>query len=369
MLSKITVRGLMSLRDVTLEPGPVTVLIGPNGAGKSNLLSTFEMLAHMSTGALGRYLVEHGPASTLLYYGPKQTPVLDFELTFAEEAGHAGYSARLGHAPGNDSFVYLSEEVSWLSDGRLVPMSFDLGAGHRESTIDAEFDGQRGTTTRNLRRLLRGISFFHFHDTSNRSALRTVSREADARYLRSDGSNLAAYLLCLSEGEAGSDAHGAWRRINHLVRRIVPSVAALKPARVGADAVRLDWQDDRGDLFGPNRLSDGCLRAIALITALAQPVESLPTFISIDEPELGMHPAALGVLAALIRSVSVHVQVLVATQSPTLLDLFEPHEIVVVERDDNASTLRRLDPERLSDWLDDYRLSDLYDLNLLGGRP
>lgn len=368
-LERIRIRGLTSLRDVTLEPGPVTLLIGPNGTGKSNLLSAVEMLAHMRIGALGRYLVERGPASSLLHYGPRVTPVLDFELRFGREGGTAIYDVRLGHAPGNDSFVYLSETVGWSSEGSDVPMTFDLGAGHRESELDREFDGEKGSTVRNLRFCLDQLSFFHFHDTSNRSDLRTAAREADSKSLRSNGSNLGAYLLRLKECEPGSTGHNAWRRINHLVKRVVPCVAELAPTRVGRDLVRLDWQDDRAEVFGPARLSDGSLRAIALITALGQPAESLPGFISIDEPELGLHPAALGILAGLVRSASAHVQVLLATQSPTLLDHFEPGDVVVAERIDNASSLGRLDSERLREWLKDFSLAEIYDSNLIGGRP
>ena len=116
-------------------------------------------------------------------------------------------------------------------------------------------------------------------------------------------------------------------------------------------------------------ISDGTLRCIALFTALGQPVESLPAFLSIDEPELGLHPAALGILASLVRSTSTHAQILLATQSPALLDLFDPQDVVVAERAQGATTFRRLDPDQLAGWLEDYSLSELYDKNVLGGRP
>lgn len=371
LIESIRVRGLTSLRDMLLEPGDVSVLIGPNGAGKSNVLRALEMLAFMRSGSLQRFLIDHGPASELLHYGPRTTPVLEFRLEFrsADHSGTAAYEARLAHSAGNDTFVYIDETVEWLSDGDDEAMVFSLGAGHRESELDRDFDGVKGTTARHVRWCLQQIGFFHFHDTSHRSDLRSLARESDGRYLRSNGSNLAAFLLSLSEGPAGSMGPNAFRRINHLVRRVVPSVAHLRPTRTHRDMVRLDWEDDRGDLFGPARLSDGALRTIALITALAQPVDTMPKFISIDEPELGLHPAALGILASLIRSASTEAQILIATQSPPLLDLFDAEQVVVVEREHNASVLRRQDPDALKEWLDDYRLSELFDQNLLGGRP
>jgi predicted ATPase len=217
------------------------------------------------------------------------------------------------------------------------------------------------------------MSFFHFHDTSATAPLRANSRQQDAHYLRSDGSNLAAYLREIANGQSEGQK-AAWARINGLVHQVAPFVKALQPTLVTPDqpdtsAVRLDWIDERDGTFGPHQLSDGTLRAIALITALAQPDDRLPAFVSIDEPELGLHPAALALLASLMRSVADRCQVLLATQSPALLDLFEPDEVVVADRCGAETRLRRLDREALAPWLEDYTLSQLNDKNLLGGRP
>jgi predicted ATPase len=140
----------------------------------------------------------------------------------------------------------------------------------------------------------------------------------------------------------------------------------------------LDWVDSQDDLYGPHHLSDGTLRAIALMVGLAQPSPRLPSFVSIDEPELGLHPAALEVLSGVVRSLNGRCQVLIATQSAELLDFFEAGEVVVVERaageaipegSKQGSVFRRLDTKHLVDWLAEYSLSALYKRNLLGGRP
>jgi predicted ATPase len=217
------------------------------------------------------------------------------------------------------------------------------------------------------------MTFFHFHDTSRTSPLRQNSRQEDAHYLRSDGSNLAAYLRAIAKGE-GEGYQAAWARIQGLVRRVAPFIKRLEPSLVDPSApersaVRLDWVDERDQLFGPHHLSDGTLRTIALFTALAQPSATLPAFVSIDEPELGLHPAALEVFASLVRSVAPRCQVLLATQSPAFLDLFDLEDVVVAERKEGESALRRLDPDSLSEWLDEYTLSELYEKNVLGGRP
>jgi predicted ATPase len=131
----------------------------------------------------------------------------------------------------------------------------------------------------------------------------------------------------------------------------------------------LDWIDERDHRFGVHQLSDGSLRAIAWITALAQPARRVPSFPSFDEPELGLHPAAVALLCELVESVAPHAQVLLATQSPALLDYLPVESIVVTERTEGATTLRRLEEDGLRNWIGEYSVSELFDKNVLGGRP
>lgn len=362
--------GYRSLRDVTLEPGRVTVLIGPNSAGKSNLLSLFQLLSVLPKGGLRRFVAERGGASALLHYGPKLTQVLRLRVAFeAEGSGISDtYTADMGHAAGDKLFFY-EEEVEHRGWKISLVSNDDESAF---AAIDAHWDPPAPDA---VARWLRRIGFYHFHDTSITSALRQNSPGSNNASLEPDGRNLAAFLYRLMRSSEPGD-RAAWRRINLLVRRIAPAVEALVPEPVSPSDdesspkhVRLRWRDDRGELFGVEALSDGSLRAIALVAALAQPESTLPAFISIDEPELGLHPAALAILAGLVRSASSRCQVVLATQSPALLDHFSAEEVVVVERSEGATTLRRLDTEQLKSWLTDYSLSELYDKNVLGGRP
>ncbi len=111
------------------------------------------------------------------------------------------------------------------------------------------------------------------------------------------------------------------------------------------------------------------LRAIALVTLLLQPQEDLPDVLILDEPELGLHPYTINMVGDLISAVSKAVQVIVATQSTLLIDCFEPHEIVVVEQDDRMSSFKCLEAEPLSEWLQEYSISELWEKNVVGGRP
>ncbi len=132
----------------------------------------------------------------------------------------------------------------------------------------------------------------------------------------------------------------------------------------------LKWREKGSDLlFTANQASDGTLRAMALITLLLQPPETLPEVLILDEPELGLHPYAINSICGLINLISDRCQVILATQSTLLVDGFEPEDILVVERKNRQSCFSRLDAANLQDWLDEYSLSELWNKNLIGGRP
>lgn len=363
-LRAIHISGLCSLADTTLCPGHLTILISANGSGKSNILRAFRIIERIRTHSLQRFVAESGGASTLLHYGPKRTPTINLRLDFFHKEELNVYQASLGYASG-DRLMFLDESVGVQGANDTDLQLESLGTGHWESELRSSADIE---TVKTLDYWLSQLTFFHFHDTSMNAALRTHARLEDDRFLRSDGSNLAAYLYRLSRSDSESE-NKAWRRINQFVSRIAPALKELAPTLVNESTVRLDWIDDQDERFGVHQLSDGTLRAIALITALGQPINHLPKFLSIDEPELGLHPAAIGLLAELARSVSRHTQVLFATQSTAFLDYFDPSEVVVVERENGASQLHGLDALKLSSWLEDYTLSEVFDKGVIGGRP
>lgn len=382
MLHHFHITGFRSLRDATLAPGRVTVLIGPNGSGKSNLLSALGLVSSLHARTLQRYIGQQGGASQLLHYGPKETQQLTCTLRFDQDTSRFEYEAVLGYAAG-DTLVFLDERIDEHRDTLSSTGGHTLGGGHKESLLEDAASAPGARAEQLVHRALSQMRFFHFHDTSFTSALRTNARAEDTRGLHSDGGNLAACLLALRRSHEPG-ARAAWRRINQIVQQVAPFIAELSPAPVGVlgsdwrddpnidlsgRTIRLDWIDRRGAVFSPHHLSDGTLRFIALVTALAQPTETLPRFISIDEPELGLHPAALAVLAGLVRSISHRTQVVLATQSAQLLDQFELDEVVITELTDGATRFERPDAAKLDAWLADYSLSELYDKNLLGGRP
>ena len=373
VLSKIKLTGFKTIQNLELEFRSLNVLIGANGAGKSNFVSFFEMLNHMMTDNLAGYVGGRGGASSHLYYGPKETSRIVGELEFTTEQATNCYRLELAHAAG-DSFIFADEKVIFDSsehDGD--PFEASLGAGHTETQLntiaDRDEDSARRNTARYLRRLLRRCRVYHFHDTTRRSNIRQkVSTDRD-RYLYDDAGNLAAFLYGLKHHPSEPEYY---QRIVRTIRQVAPFFDDFDFPEPSEEPsyVQLDWREKDSEYpFGPHQLSDGTIRAMALITLLFQPEDNLPDLIILDEPELGFHPYAINVLGGLLEHAAQYAQVLVATQSPILVDQFEPEDLVIAQRDEKATALTRPDSEQLETWLEQYKLSELWEKNVLGGTP
>ena len=226
-------------------------------------------------------------------------------------------------------------------------------------------DGDRDAQIISL--FLNRCRVFHFHDTSETAKLRLSGYIEENQHLNADGGNLAAMLYLYKQTKPL-----VYDRIKSTVRKIMPMFDdfVLEPQRLNPRNILLNWKQIGSDyLFGPHQLSDGSLRAMALITLFLQPEEDLPDVIILDEPELGLHPHAIEIITGLIRAASLKTQVILTTQSTTFLDHFEPEEIIVVDFEAGHSVFRRLEPEELKDWLEDYSVSELWEKNVLGGGP
>ncbi|MCA9242646.1 MAG: AAA family ATPase [Phycisphaerales bacterium] len=367
ILRRISLRGYKSIREMDLELRALNVLIGVNGAGKSNLVSFFKMLNEMMGERLQQYIAASGRAQSLLHFGPKVTPQLEATLEFDVDNGSDSYSMRMFHAAG-DTLMFAEEKLSFLRQGWVgSPKTVTLEPGRPETGIRKSAEGGEAVA-KVLRRLLNECRVFHFHDTSPTSRVRQYCYVGDSRWLMPDGGNLAAVLYALKDAQNAV----AYHRIVSTVRQIAPyfSDFVLEPSGPNNKEIILNWSQKASDqIFGPHQLSDGTLRAISLVTLLLQPVENLPNVIIVDEPELGLHPAAKTIIAGLLKKASHHCQVIVATQSSALVDAFDAADIVVAERDEKSSTFKRLDEVKLAEWLEEYSLGQLWEKNVLGGGP
>jgi len=357
-----------------MELGDLTVLIGANGSGKSNLVAFFNLLSFMMSGTLQLYIGRKGGGSSVLHYGPKRTPLLATTLRFEGENGWSEYGCTLAFAS-PDRLIFTDERVAFQRPSEVRPFTKVLNSGQAETdllSVSTGTDPTAATVARIFLSRLKGLRVYHFHDTSETAYIRTNQDVNRNQILLSNGGNLASFLYML---QGSFPLH--YERIVSTVRLAVPYLREfdLAPDRLNANQITLRWRDQNPDYeFGPHQLSDGSLRAIALISALLQPEELLPTVIFIDEPELGLHPSAIGIIGKLIKAVSAKRQVVVATQSPRLLSECEPEDVVVVEREEDdkgygESRFRRLAKEDLGEWLKDYDLGVLYEMNVTGGGP
>ena len=362
-LKHIEIRGFRSIKEMALELRPLNVLIGANGAGKSNLIAFFKLVNELMGGRLQQYIGATGRATGNLYFGPKITPQLEAKMTFEVENGTDIYQMRLFHASG-DSLIFAEETLSYQIIDSPTPKVVSLGVGHQETRIRDEAEAGE-PAAKVVRHLLNHCRVYHFHDTSPTARVRQYCYVGANRWLMPDAANLAAVLYALKSRE-----EIAYHRIVRIIQLVAPFFEDFDLEPTHSRDIILNWRHRESDLiFGPHQFSDGTLRAICLISLLLQPKENLPYLIVVDEPELGLHPYALQVIASLFRRTSHHTQVLVSTQSSAFLDDFEIEDIVVVERNNEATEVGRPDAEKFDAWLEDYSVGEIWKKNIIGGGP
>jgi predicted ATPase len=369
-IKKLTIDGFKSIRKLEdFQLRALNVLIGANGAGKSNFVGFFRLLREMIDQRLQVALATaEGGADGCLYLGPKITEKFVAKLYF----GKNGYEFTLVPTTDNQ-FVFSNETTVFFGDFKNDRKS--LGSGHFEAKLkDRKIHvGSLGgpSVASYVFDSVSSWVVYHFHDTSPNAAVRRPRALNDNETLRQNAENLAPFLYRIQQTYPSS-----YTRIRDVVRLAAPFFDdfKLRPMPTSPDMIQLEWQQKDSDYpFRANQLSDGTLRFICMATALLQP--SPPPTVLFDEPELGLHPYALTLLGNLFKQATVMyggsmpTQVIISTQSALLLNEFAPEDIIVVERTNGESTFRRLDPTHLSEWLEEYTLGELWQKNILGGRP
>ena len=356
-LDRLILKGFKSIKEFDLELRSINVLVGPNGAGKSNFISFFRMMNALIEQRLQEYVAKSGGANALLHYGQKVTEAIKASIFFEDNV----YLIDL--APSEEDAFVLTLEI-FRQEGKGYDTKPSLDVGHKEAVapqIQVLPDG----TPNFIVPAIRSWKVYHFHDTSSSALIKKTGYLHDNEFLRPNAENLAAFLYLLQEKHPEHYA---------LIRATVQRVFSrfgdflLRPNRLNEDTIRLEWKEKGSDYrFGPHQISDGTLRFMGLATLLLQP--NLPSTVLIDEPELGLHPAALSILGGLIRSAATRTQVILTTQSVTFLNEFEPEDIITVDRENGESVFRRHSTEELAVWLEDYSLAEIWEKNIIGGRP
>jgi len=355
-IKKITVRGFKSIRELEdFELGNLNVLIGPNGSGKSNFIDVFKLLHYITTERLQYFVAKSAGADNLLYFGQKTTDKIEIKVVSEPN----GYGCVL--APSEGDRLFFQSEAGYFYGDRVDEFVEDLGSGHSETKLNEYFSSQR--VPRYVLKMLKNWLVYHFHDTSPSAKIKLTGNVDDHYRLENDASNLAAFLYHLRENHPGE-----YETIRGTVRLAAPFFDDFVLEVFNTKSIQLRWRHVNNDkIFFASSISDGTLRFICLATLLLKP--TLPSVILLDEPELGLHPYAIELLASMLRSAATKTQVIVSTQSVTLVNKFQPEDIIVADRIDEETVLVRQSTEKLKDWLGEYAMGELWEKNVLGGRP
>ncbi|BAZ28756.1 hypothetical protein NIES4074_11900 [Cylindrospermum sp. NIES-4074] len=352
-LSRIVLRGFKSIAECDIELAQLNVLIGCNGAGKSNFIGFFRMVQQILERKLQVFVSRQGGPDVILHFGRKTTEQLEVNLYFGSNSYFATFE------PTQDNRLMFSKESFGWKSGE-----WEIGSGHFET------QALQGTGTKIDQYVLPAMQqwqVYHFHDTSDSAYVKQLHGINDNTYLRPDARNLAAFLYLLKDNYPES-----YQQIVKTIRLVAPFFGDfyLRPSPQNKDLIELEWFEQGQDIpFKAHLLSDGTLRFICLATVFLQPTSLQPETILVDEPELGLHPYAITILASLMRAAAIEKQVIVSTQSVELLNEFSANDVIVVDREDGKSLLRRLKEDDLYEWLEDYSLGELWKKNILGGRP
>ncbi len=359
MLQYIKIEGFKSIKTMELELKPVNVFIGSNGSGKSNFIAFFKLVNAIFNKQLQRFVIRE-KADNLLYFGRKQTQSLFGKMIFATDGeDNNAYLFELNQT--NEGGLFIHREAS----GYKVSKDDDIkGYNGTYDIEESHIPDSNSFRDKYLRKYLKSLQIYHFHDTSATSMLRKECDIDDNLYLKPDGRNLPAFLFYLQEKHPKT-----YKRLEKTITMVAPYIdhLVLEPSRLSEKEIELRWveKEDLQSNFSAYQFSDGTLRFIALATVLMQPEP--PEVIIIDEPELGLHPQAITKLAGLIQSASAKTQIIISTQSVNLIDCFGPEDIVTVDRSEEQkqSIFRRLDAGPLKRWLEEYSLGDLWQRNII----
>lgn len=362
-LKSFTIRGYKTIKVIDdFEPKPINILIGPNGSGKSNFVAFFKLLSWMlnSDGRLQEYVAYLGGANDILHDGVDTTKTIDADIQIETRQGIHEYSFSLMFAK-PDKLVFKEEKYRFIRKNSDEETRWSsCGVGHEEAKLP-DVDNFTAST---ILRLLRKFIVYQFHNTGDTAQIRLKWPQADGRWLKQNGENLASFLYRLHEED-----RAYYQKIVKYIRLVLPFFDdfVLYPE---FGQILLRWKEKGTNKeFNAGQASDGMLRTIALISLLGQNPKDLPAVLFLDEPELGLHPSAIDAVSGLIKAASSHCQVFVATQSISFVNNFELDDLVVIDRRGRYSEFHKPDVESLQSYLEEFSTGQIWEKNVIGGRP
>ena len=361
-IKSVTIKGFRNLKCVeNLELSNLNVLIGGNGVGKSTLMHFFEMLSWMHQGSnFQEYVIRNGGGDDQFFMGGLATPEMTADISMETKDGTYDYGV---------SLVYLkAKDRAWVTEERyrFVPPASEEAVPYqvlKEMEAESQLGRQTDPTAQKIRKLLQQFGVFHFYDAAANATANKRWEVSDSYCLHPDGGNLAPVLLSLKEND-----RQRYQYIVDQIQSVFPNLGDFVLTQEYGK-VLLQWKHRFSNkVLGPYLTSDGTLRFFFLVTLLNLPSDRLPSVLFIDEPELGLHPYAMELVAAMLKRVARTKQVVVATQSANLLDCFDLDNIIVAESHGGAAQFKRMNRQDYERWLeDDYQPSDIWLSQSVGG--
>ncbi len=398
-IKHVAIKGFKSIKSLDLTMEPINILIGANGSGKSNFISLFTFLRNLFEDKLDNYVKKNGSADTFFHFGVKTTPEIKMDI----DIGIKKYNLEFEHNANEDLLVLKNSipsdmvnskegmDNNYYAQNNIINTLSDLinktvkSDREKIETVGKILEIVKKDTPElhdhhklhdlySLQKYLylRECHVYHFHDTGPTARFKQAADLEASDYLYSDANNIAAFLYRLKTTN-DKNFTKSYSDIVSAIKTVAPYFHDFYLEPRGSKRkkkILLKWQHrDHDNPFSANQLSDGTARFICMATLLLQPQSLRPAFIILDEPELGLHPAALEVLAELVKSASKENQVICSTQSVTFANQFEAKDFIVVDQEQGASVFKRVDEAKLKDWLEDYAMGDIWTKNLIGGRP
>lgn len=377
-IKRIKIRGFKSLKEIDFEMRPLNVLIGPNNGGKTNFLEFFEFLFEAASEELQNAIDNRGGFDALLFagYSDSMSKEISWEINFIipeiKNFGIRSYKValRLSWPRTKVNSEWLDKLDLWKEKRtpNLLGSSLQgalLGKPKAELAEGELIIAQapKEPLERFLRDYMRSWAIYEFSTAKDSPLRREQSLKAGVR-ISPTGDNLASVLHNMRDQVEYRDAYN---EIIKTLRVAFPTFKDLHfPCVVSEGKIALKWEGEFKRDFPAHVLSDGILKFLCLTTLLLSP--DLPDLICIDEPEIGLHPQLIGLVAELLTAASERTQLIVATHSPQLIKRLKPEDVVIVEKKDGATELRRLPPEELESWLKDFTLDELWLTGVIGGR-
>lgn len=386
----VRIKGFRSFREVDLRLSPLSVLIGPNGSGKSNFIDLFSVMAEGSYGRLAEAIATRGGFDNVAFKGEPGEIFVEFrfqpEGVFQAERTPVTFRVKLRRV-GSFPKIRLEQVekgsvqdrnpllLMQRSEHECIFRSVKTGRPESEEKAlesESEFaifqvkDQDKYPTPYKLLRLLQEWVFYHDIDVSPDAPIRQPGLVRPSIRLAPDGGNLASVLYSIQQQHPVT-----WKEIEEILETVYPDFHSITfPAEGGDGKVLLRWWErpyEKKSGFSAGLLSDGTLRLLCLIAILKSP--DPPPLICIDEPELGLHPDWIKLVAELLQSASMRTQIVVATHSPQLVAKLNPHQVIVADKENGETRLKALDDESLEKWLKEFDLAELWLSGRFGGRP